>query len=255
MPKKLTQEDFIKRAKQVHGDKYDYSKVEYVNSYTKVCIICPEHGEFWQTPLSHLYGGGHGCIDCVNKRPHNKETFIKKSKEIHGDKYDYSKVDNINNKTKVCIICPEHGEFWQTPHSHLQGQGCPYCNFSKLEKEISLSLKENNLVFKSQKTFEWLKDRGNLYLDFYLPDYNIAIECQGIQHFEPCNFGSDKKTAEEMFEYVKECDNRKYELCKENGIKLIYYKQNKLPNWIINKEDYFSRSKLLIEYIKNNGNI
>ena len=124
-------EEFIKKAKKVHGDKYDYSKVDYINSQTKVCIICPEHGEFWQIPASHIRG--YKCPECGNynrgsKKRISKEEFIKKAKEVHGDKYDYSKVEYINANTKVCIICPEHGEFWQEPVVHIkQKSGCPKC--------------------------------------------------------------------------------------------------------------------------------
>ena len=123
--KKLTTEIFIKNAKNVHGDKYDYSKVEYVNAHTKVCIICLEHGEFWQTPSNHL--SGKGCILCANVKKITTEEFIKRAKEVHGNKYDYSKVEYINNKIKVCIICPIHGEFWQMPINHLLGRGCKVC--------------------------------------------------------------------------------------------------------------------------------
>jgi len=130
---KRTVEDFIAEARKVHGNKYDYSKVKYVNSATKVCIICPEHGEFWQTPSNHL--NGVECLKCSVIHVHNKqksttEDFITKAKEVHGDKYDYSKVNYVNSKTKVCIICSEHGEFWQTPLNHLYGQGCPKCSGS-----------------------------------------------------------------------------------------------------------------------------
>ena len=134
--------EFIEKAKEVHGDKYDYSKVEYVNNHTKVCIICPEHDEFWQTPNNHVHG--QGCPYCykqgIGKKIKNekrikiktiKKDFVEKAKEIHGDKYDYSKVNYINRNTKVCIICPEHGEFWQTPKNHLCGQGCPHCGRNK----------------------------------------------------------------------------------------------------------------------------
>ena len=95
--------------KKYIGDKYDYSKVKYVNSYTKVCIICKEHGEFWQTPGSHL--NGSGCKKCSIKLNSNKRKsndFIERAKDIHMDKYDYSKVEYINCDTKVCIICPIH---------------------------------------------------------------------------------------------------------------------------------------------------
>ena len=123
--------DFIKEAKNIYGDKYDYSKVEYKNKATKVCIICPKHGEFWQIPKNHLRGSN--CPKCANKlrgenRRMTKEEFIRRAREIHGWKYDYSKVEYVGYETKICIICPEHGEFWQTPHSHLEGQCCPKCS-------------------------------------------------------------------------------------------------------------------------------
>lgn len=121
---------FLEKAKKVHGDKYDYSKVEYVNSTTKVCIICPEHGEFWQEPAAHLRG--YNCPKCANiKRGdtfrYDLDSFIKKAKAIHGDKYDYSKTNYVNAYTKVCVICPKHGEFYMLPQNHILGQGCPKC--------------------------------------------------------------------------------------------------------------------------------
>ena len=122
----LTHKEFIEKSRQIHGDKYDYSKVEYINNSTKVCIICPEHGEFWQTPNDHL--SKHGCPECVGLKKSNTQKFIEKAKKIYNDKYEYSKVNYINNHTKVCIICPEHGEFWKTPNTHLNGQGCAKCN-------------------------------------------------------------------------------------------------------------------------------
>lgn len=124
--RKLTTEEFIKRARAIHGDKYDYSKVVYVNSYTKVCIICPKHGEFWATPNNHLRG--KGCKMCNVGVVWDTESFISRIIETRGNRYDYSKVNYTDGKTKVCIICPEHGEFWQSPSHHLQGQGCPKCS-------------------------------------------------------------------------------------------------------------------------------
>ena len=221
--KKLTTEEFIKRAKEIYGDKYDYSKVEYVNNHTKVCIICPDHGEFWQKPQSHL--NGHGCVKCFAKGCADRfalttEEFIKRAKEIHNDKYDYSKVNYVNSYTKVCIICPEHGEFWQEPHEHLRGGGCPICKDSKLEKEIRKFLIKNKIEFEEQKTFDWLKYKSNLFLDFYLPKYNAAIECQGRQHFDNSDdyFGGEKNTSE-----ILSRDNIKLEKCSEHGIKIYYY--------------------------------
>ena len=123
-------QEFIKKAKAVHGDKYDYSKVEYKTNRIEICIICPKHGEFWQTPANHLRG--RGCKKCAFEKiskikTKTTEQFIKDARKIHGDRYDYSKVEYKNNETKVCIICPIHGEFWQNPNSHLSGCKCPKC--------------------------------------------------------------------------------------------------------------------------------
>jgi hypothetical protein len=130
--KKSNTEGFIKKAKEVHevhGDKYDYSKVDYKNAITKVIIICKEHGEFLQTPSGHL--SGHGCYICGQSRTSNTEEFIKKANKKHNNKYDYNKVDYKNIETKVIIICKKHGEFLQTPHSHLKGFGCYKCGGTK----------------------------------------------------------------------------------------------------------------------------
>jgi protein-arginine kinase activator protein McsA len=129
--------NIIEKFKAIHGNKYDYSKVEYRNTHEKVCIICPEHGEFWQTPHNHLKG--RGCQKCAKinsakKRRLQVSDFINKARKIHNDKYDYSKVEYVNSQTPVCIICPEHGEFWQTPSNHLKGKGCPKCSYIKRKK-------------------------------------------------------------------------------------------------------------------------
>lgn len=127
MDNKIQKEYFIQKAKKIHGNRYDYSKVEYKGSREKVCIICPEHGEFWQTPSVHLRAK-YACPMCAkNNLKFNTEEFIERAKNIHGNKYDYSKANYINNKTRLCIICPRHGEFWQTPSQHLGGHGCPKC--------------------------------------------------------------------------------------------------------------------------------
>ena len=211
-----TTEQFILEAKEIHGDKYDYSKVEYVNANTKVCIICPIHGEFMQSPHKHI-NGKRGCSKCNGGVKSDLKTFIKLSKEIHDNKYDYSKVKYINANTKVCIICPMHGEFFQTPHNHINGRcGCPKCRQSKMESEIICFLTDNNIKFEYQKKFKWL---GRLSLDFYLPEYNIAIECQGEQHFEPIkHFGGENK-----FNKTKERDNKKIKLCEDYGLSLLHY--------------------------------
>ena len=220
--KLYTQNEFIECSKRIHGDKYDYSKVEYVNARTKVCIICPIHGEFWQTPYSHLQG--HECKMCSveivkGKKKLSIEEFIEKANEVHGKKYDYSKVDYVNSHTKVCIICPKHGEFWQTPNSHLSGSGCKKCKKTIIEKEIEELLISLNIeyIYQARKSvFSWL---GRQSLDFYLPQYNIAIECQGEQHFRAVDFWG----GEEGFKRRKILDNIKKNTCISNNIKLLYY--------------------------------
>jgi len=127
-------ESFIIKAKKVHKDKYDYSKVIYNGIDEKVCIICPKHGDFIQKINNHLMGAG--CPKCGNEAIGNtkrmtKEEFVRKSRELYGWKFDYSKVEYKGTEKKVCIICPKHGEFWQTPHSHLAKNGCHKCNMEE----------------------------------------------------------------------------------------------------------------------------
>lgn len=219
---KLSTEEFIRRAKEIHGDKYDYSKVVYENIHKEVLIGCPIHGFVPQSPVSHL--NGHGCKYCGGSLPLNTELFVERSKQVHGNKYDYSKVEYTNNRTKVCIICPKHGEFWQTSEHHLNGVGCPFCNESHLERETSLYLDKLGIVHKRGKRFDWL---GRQHLDFYLPKYNIAIECQGEQHYKPCTFGGiTEDESINRFKYIQELDNRKSNLCEKNGLPIEYISYN-----------------------------
>ena len=228
MPKKLTKEEFVKRAEIIHENKYDYSKVNYINNSTKVCIICPEHGEFWQTPDAHLRG--QGCPVCRyiistkkirEKQGLTTELFIIKAKKVHGNKYNYSKVEYKNYETKVCIICPEHGEFWQTPHHHLNGSGCPECGRNDIsEKKLYdiLCTKYDNVISQYKPNF--LNTLGKPQsIDIFFPDINLGIEYQGRQHFVPISKFGGKKG----FIKILERDTRKYDLCKKNNLTLIYF--------------------------------
>jgi len=142
--RRKTTEEFIEESKKIHGDRYDYSKVNYINNITKIEIICKKHGIFFQTPLGHLKT--KGCPICSKEKTSlGKEGFIKLAKKIHGEKYDYSKVKYVNNKTKVEIICKIHGSFWQIPNRHLQGNGCSVCanNYKSNTEEF---IKKANIV-------------------------------------------------------------------------------------------------------------
>lgn len=208
--------DFVKKANEIHKGKYDYSKVNYVNKATKVCIICPEHGEFYVRPNHHLKG--IGCPKCSNKYHMSTDEYIEKVSRIHSYKYDYSETVYINGKSNVYIICPKHGGFWQNAKHHLNGSGCPLCRQSHLESETENFLIEKGIKYEREKRFEWL---GRQRLDFYLPEYNSAIECQGEQHFKPVSFGGSLDV-NESFKQVCRNDERKKSLCFQNDIKLFY---------------------------------
>lgn len=235
---KLNNETFIIKARDIHGNKYDYSKVNYINKHTEICIICPEHGEFWQTPDSHLRG--HGCKLCGYKKLSNikkidYKDFVEKANKVHNNKYIYNKtdLDRRDNKGRVIITCPFHGDFLQRVAPHLKGQGCPKCNQSHMEKTLLRLFKENNIEYYYQQKFEWM---NLLSLDFYLPTYNLAIECQGRQHFQTIShFGGNKG-----FNEIRRNDIRKKELCNSHNIRILYYVTDKRC-----KDNYFLDEKLI----------
>lgn len=309
MPKKLTQEQFIEKTKQIHGNEYDYSKAEYINAKTKINIICSKHGEFTQTPDCHLQGqgcpkcknekigeknkftqeqfiekannihnfkynysqviyngydykvsiicpihgkfeqqaGSHlrgtGCFKCgtllqVSKRTLPQKEFIKRANIIHDNFYDYSETEYKHSKIKIKIICPIHGSFWQTPGHHLNGCGCPKCNSSKGEKQINKYLKNNNIQFLEQYRFKDCRNKKPLPFDFYLPEQNMCIEFDGIQHFIPNYPKNDILKSNNIFLRTKIHDQIKNQYCLNNNIKLlrISYLDQKNIITILNKE-------------------
>ena len=165
---KLTTEEFIAKAKAVHGDRYDYSMVEYVNNQTPVNIICPLHGAFEQRPNDHLRG--RGCPKCARaaqsvRQAMSQNVWIERAKRIHHNKYDYSKVTYVNNHTPIKIICPVHGEFMQTPASHISGKGCQICGMSKTkltqeEARMRLSDKLSKFPYEIVEPFTYMGDRN-----------------------------------------------------------------------------------------------
>jgi len=143
--KRKTTEEFIKDAQKIHGDKYDYSLVDYKTAIKKVKIICKEHGIFEQTPNSH---SKCGCMKCGG-RYSNQDYFLEKVKKIHSDKYDYSLVEYKNAKIKIKIICPEHGIFEQLPMIHIRGCGCPKCG--KIQQHKNQTISEQDFIDKCNK--------------------------------------------------------------------------------------------------------
>lgn len=218
---KLTTPIFISEAIKIHGNKYDYSKVQYNNIKTNVIIICPEHGEFTQQAASHIRQKT-GCPKCSKKYNYSDDEFKMITSLLHNNKYDYSKVEYINNYTKIKIICPEHGEFEQTPSNHLQGKGCELCNESKGENIIKLWLEKNNISYIRQHRFIDCVYKRKLPFDFYLPEHNICIEFNGKQHYEPIKYWG----GEDGLKSQQKRDKIKINYCKNKNIKVLTIKYN-----------------------------
>ena len=230
--------EFTNKLKKLIGDKYDLTKVEYINAATKVCIICPEHGEFYATPNALLQG--KGCPKCAGKYK-TTEDIVNEFKKINGDRLDYSKVNYEKADKKVCIICPEHGEFWVTPNKHLQGRGCPKCKESYLERTVTNYLDSHNIKYIPQypnKDIIGLKK-----CDFYIEEYNIVIECQGKQHIGYiCGWNTEEKYKELLSR-----DIDKYRELSSAGIKVYYFFDER----VFNSNIYTDKS---FQGIYNKGN-
>ena len=186
---------------------------------TKIKIICPFHKEFLQTPFHHIHNSG--CKKCADEqRAKNQiltlQTFIKNANKSHNNKYDYSLVEYKNDKIKVNIICPIHGIFKKTPNLHIhQCQGCPKCKSTKGEQKIINWLEKNNINYIYNKKFK----NYDIRPDFYLQDYNIIIEYDGIQHFKDnIYFKTTLKEQQNQDKYKNDI----YNLCDMKIIRIPY---------------------------------
>lgn len=318
---------FINKASKIHNNKYQYTNTKYIHSDIKVSIICPIHGKFEQNPGSHLTG--RGCNKCAiefskkNKSLSN-EQFILKANKIHDNKYNYSKINYINNHTKITIICPIHGDFKQHPGNHLLGSicpkcriitiksklstctnnknllnlypeickewsnknklkpqtyysqsnykvwwkclkcnfeykakiyhrtklnsSCPKCNFSHGEKKIEQYLIKNNINFKSQYRIKECKNIKQLPFDFGILNKNEnllgLIEYNGQQHYKLEKTGIFSKL--ENFQKVQKRDKIKQNFCKENQIPLLiipYTEYNNIEQLLQEFLDTLSKSQ------------
>ena len=135
MPKKLTLDEWIARARCVHGNTYDYRCVVYKGKESKVTIICSIHGEFKQIANNHVRG--KGCPRCAKNARLTQKTFIEQAKQVHGEVYDYSETKFTRTCDKVSIICAKHGLFEQEANSHLRGSGCPQC--ANVDRSIAVA--------------------------------------------------------------------------------------------------------------------
>lgn len=226
--KKLTLEQFVERSNNIHKFKYSYVNSIYVNVDTKLEIICPTHGSFYQRPDHHLKG--HCCKKCsvkssVDTRKISLDDFKSDCNKKHDNFYDYSLIDYKNEKDMLIIICPKHGEFTQRADHHKRGSGCPKCKMvSKGEIEISKILIKHDINFEFQKTFEDFRSFTNNYykFDFYIPKLNLLIEYDGIQHFKPVKyFGGDANLVKNQ-----KNDTIKNKFCEDNNIPLLRISYN-----------------------------
>lgn len=160
-----TNEEFITAVSSMHNHRYDYSRTQYANNKTKVAVICPDHGEFLVTPTNHR--NGDGCPKCGNRNKgtyHKKDTewFITIANQIHGNKYDYAKVQYNRYHDKVCIVCPTHGEFFQTAGSHIHNRnGCPKCSLENIEGGYGVKRFQNNPQLKEEMGYLYVIELFN----------------------------------------------------------------------------------------------
>lgn len=230
---------FIEKSKKIHGEKYDYSKVDYINQNKKVIIIY-EGKEYLQTPKQHIQGYKPELINSLTK-----EEFIERSKLIHNNKYDYSLVEYVNVMSKIKLIYD--GKIYeQTANDHLSGYTpLELQPKSKGEEKIKLILNKNKINFIEQHTYDDCKYKYKLPFDFFLPEFNLLIEYDGIQHFYPIDYFGGK----DGFEYRLLCDK----------IKDDYTQKNKISLFRISYLDYDSIEPLLLNFIQShdtskNGN-
>lgn len=187
---------FINEAMECHGNKYTYEKVNYTNALVKVIITCQVHGDFDQRPDDHIHG--HGCPKCAREaiiifNTKGLEDFINQAKLLHKNKYDYSLVDYINTGVKIIITCSTHGEFNQTPHAHLGGQGCPKCAH-RVSAPSSFWLDSLNIPDDSdhREVLIITKDK-KFKVDGYDPETNTIYEFNGdYYHGNPIKFNHNK---------------------------------------------------------------
>jgi len=229
---------FIEKARKIHGDKYDYSQVNYKIATKKIKIFCKEHKDFiYQLPHNHLNGGCKKCaiMNLGKKRRLTKKEFIKKAKEAHGDRYDYSKVKYVNSRSGVVVICRTHGEFDQLSNNHLKGLGCPDCKHKNQGKVKEFLIKhfKDWIIISNKKIWDKYGECGHRrHCDFWLEKngIKIMIEYDGQQHFRPVSFGCrDSVKVANKFKHTQLKDKLDAKFCKENNIILhrIRYDEDK----------------------------
>lgn len=255
---RYTKEEFIKLSKKIHGeDTFDYSLVKYVNVKTKIKFICRIHGIFEQTPNNNLQG--NGCFLCGRmSRSISVEDFIEKATAIHGnEKYDYSKIEHINSKTKLPIICKIHGEFKQGLFTHLSGSGCPTCGGLAIASKKRLT--KNEFIEKAnfvhgKNLYDYSKVE---YKDSHIP---VCIVCRVHGSFYQApnshlsGYGCRKCAVDKTRLSTEEFINRSMAVHgkdKYDYSKVVYHSGAEKVCIICHKHGYFYQ--LASEHLKGHG--
>lgn len=194
----FTTEDYIRMAKEIHGDRYDYSQTVYKSSLESVTVICKKHGPFIVNATNHL-SHKQGCRIC-NLGSRTTEEFIEDARKVHGDKYDYSKSVYAGIEKPIIVTCKKHGDWETSPHEHLRGGNCPRCSISRGEERIEMFLKRHGIKYKAEKIIKSkfaTGTKGLFKVDFWLPKQKMIIEYNGRQHYENVGYmGGEQKFAE-----------------------------------------------------------
>lgn len=223
----MNTEEFIKKATEKHSGEYTYGKSVYVNPETKVIITCKKHGDFEQTPFAHL--SGQGCPKCAG-RGLSQDELIERFRSVHGDEYDYSKVVFTRMRDKVCIICPKHGEFWQTPDKHYKhGQGCPEC--AKGKRNADKKVTKEKFIERATKLFNGFYDYSKVEFNDSKKDY-ITIICPKHGEFKhkvhwhlaghgcsQCAIEKSRITTDAFVARAMELHKEKYDYSKSNIVR------------------------------------
>ena len=254
MRKKLTTKEFIEKARKIHGDKYNYSKVEYVKTNEKVVIICKIHNNFEQKPHAHLQGQGcHLCANSLNKIRKTKTTeeFIDEAIRVYGDKYDYSEVDYKCGEDEVVIGCKKHGKFSQRAATHLTGKGCRRCGIEK--RALSRALTKEEFIKKAKKIHEdkYNYDKINSYKNnttkmkivcdkhgSFIQAAGVHLNGNGCPH---CVLKNEGKVKNLLLKYFKE-----WNIIPNKKIwnKYKSYKYKRFCDFYMEKDD----KKVIVEY-------
>lgn len=218
----MTWDEFADKFKMRHNrllSLTDKSRDMFNGSHSVIEIECYKHGKLkaeGRVILNGMFGCNKCAIEYRNKTmAKTLDEFVMESKSIFGDLLSYEKAEYVNSYTPITLICKKHGDFMILPKDHLNKmECCPTCKLSKLENAVRNKLEKSGIIYISQKKFDWL---SNMTLDFYIPSLNLGIECQGKQHF---GYGGWDENFD--FKALFFRDNRKYHLCKDNGVELAY---------------------------------